>query len=79
MSSSLQGLLDGGSDVPAVLADHGLFYGLLGQIQHLKKGPVKGDQILSDQSVSGFDVVIDTDLKQGADGIIGVKGQAITI
>jgi hypothetical protein len=61
--------LDGGSDVSAVLADHGL----LGQIQHLKKGPVKGDQILSDQSVSGFDVVIDTDLKQGADGIIGVK------
>ena len=49
------------------------------KLKDLKKGPVKGDQILSDQSVSGFDVVIDTEQKQRADDIIGVKGKAITI
>ena len=43
MSIAPQGLLDGGFDVPAVLSNHRIFYGLFGQIQNLEQGAVKGD------------------------------------
>jgi hypothetical protein len=58
MSSTPQGLLDGGFDMPAVLADYGVFYGLFGQIKHLEQGAVKGDETFFDQSISGLDILI---------------------
>jgi hypothetical protein len=70
MSGTPQGLLDSGFDVPAVLSDHGVFYGLAGQIQHLEQGAVKGDEIFADQAVSGLDILIKADLKKGANGVI---------
>jgi hypothetical protein len=66
MSSTPQRLLDGGFDVPAVLFDHRTLFGLFGQIQNLKQGAVKGDEIFSDQAVSGLDILIKADLKKGA-------------
>jgi hypothetical protein len=50
-----------------------------GQIEHLKKGPVKSDQIFLDESVSGLDVVLHRKLEQGTNGIVGVKGQTLAV
>jgi hypothetical protein len=45
-------------------------------LEHLKEGAVKGNEILSYESVPGLNVLIDRELEQGADGIIGVKGKS---
>jgi hypothetical protein len=45
----------------------------------LKNGSVKSDQIFFDQTVSGFQILIDAEAKQRANGIAAIKGQAITI
>ena len=43
------------------------------QIEHLKKGPIKSDQIFLDESVSGSDVIVHRKLEQGTNGILGVE------
>jgi hypothetical protein len=54
-------------------------YGAFRQIQDLKQGPVKGDQILLYKAVSSFYIVIYTELEIGADQVIGIERQAVTI
>ena len=49
------------------------------QIEDLEEGPIRGDQILFDEAVSGFDVIVNGQLEVGTDRIIGVIGKAIAI
>jgi hypothetical protein len=53
--------------------------GFCGQIEHLKESPVKSDQILLDKGISSQEVIVHRKLKQGADGLIGVEGQAVAV
>jgi hypothetical protein len=53
--------------------------GFCGQIEHLKESPIKSDQILLDESISGPDVIVHRKLKQGADGIIGVERKTMAV
>jgi hypothetical protein len=50
-----------------------------GQIEHLKEGPIKNDQIFFYEGVSGPDVIVHRKLEQGADGIVGVEGQTLAV
>jgi hypothetical protein len=52
---------------------------LCGQIEHLKEGSIKSDQILLDEGISGQDIIVHRKLKQGADGLTGVEGQAVAV
>jgi len=54
-------------------------YGAFRQIQDLKQGPVKGDQIFVDKAVSSFYIVLHTELEMGADQVIGIEREAVTI
>jgi hypothetical protein len=82
-----KGLLDKGCDLTALkwsIRGEGSFHGwrlerAFRQIQHLKQGTVKGNQIFPDQAVSGLNILIKADLKKGANGVIGVKGQTKAI
>jgi hypothetical protein len=54
-------------------------FGLLGQIEDLKEGPVKGNQIFLYKAVSGSDVFIDPQPEQAAYGVIGIIGQTVAV
>ena len=53
--------------------------GFFRQLEYLKEGAIKGDQVFLDKAVPGGKVFIDAELQQRADGIIGVKGKPIAI
>jgi hypothetical protein len=72
-------LLDQILDLIAVFFHRRGLFGSLGQVEYLKEGPVKGDQIFPDQAVSGSDVFIEAELEQAADGVIGIIGQTVAV
>jgi hypothetical protein len=47
--------------------------------QDLKEEPVEGDEIFCHEGVSGQDVLIERDLEQGADLVVAVIGQTVTV
>jgi hypothetical protein len=47
--------------------------------EHLKEVTVKGYQIFVDESVSGLNVFIETELKEGHDPVIAVEGNTIAV
>jgi len=56
-----------------------LFYGLLRQSKNLEDSPVKGDEVLFNQTVSGFNILLQGELQQAADAVIAVEGQPMAI
>ena len=81
--SSMVGLLQGLSDdlgndcrVPIYRV---VRYGFRGQCKDLEESAVKGDEVFLDKGISGFQVLVEGQLQEGADGIIGVKGDPIAI
>jgi hypothetical protein len=54
-------------------ADVTIPYGFCWQLEYLKKSAIKGDQIFFHQAVSCLDILVDSHLKQRADGIIAAK------
>ena len=77
----LKSLSDAVPDLVLMLIDFspGACSGFCGQIEHLEEGPIKSDQIFLDEGISGPDVIVHRKLEQGADGIIGVEGQAMAV
>ena len=47
--------------------------------EHLEDAAVESDKILLDQLISGFEVVIEANLKERADLVVTVEGQPVTI
>ena len=51
----------------------------LGKRQHLKQMPIKCDEVFFDQRISSIGVLIGEDSKDGADLVVAVVGEAISI
>jgi len=52
---------------------------LFGEGGHLEDTAVKGEKVLLDQLISGFQVVIEVDLQKGAELIIAVERESMAI
>jgi hypothetical protein len=61
----------------AKVSDKGLWF--CGQVEHLKQGPIKGDQVFSDEGVPGPKVVVYRELEQRTNGVVGVKGKTLAV
>jgi hypothetical protein len=77
-----EGFADGAVDGGGVFFEHVLLgleepdgwkEGGFGEGEHLKEVAVKGNQVFGDEGVTGLDVFIETEVKQGDDPIVAVE------
>jgi hypothetical protein len=50
-----------------------------GQREDLEASAVEGDEVLSDEAVSGFEVGLEIDADDGADAIVAVEADSLAI